>query len=292
VSSKIVLRDGYRGVCVWNDLARREVLQSYPAYVPEQIEVVGIPQFDAYAEKPSLSYANWCDRYGLDPAKRTLLFSTAPRVRHEQQARIVETLLEAIVEGDRLPGDIQVLVKCHPFDDPTAYDHLTARYPVAVQGQRSGPHAADTWNPQPEEIATARDALYYCSANLNIFSTVTIEAAYFDKPIVHIAYDPVPPVGRIPCREYYNWDHFRPVVATGAATLVESADAMIDAVRAALSAPQARAPQRAALVAQYIGQPVGSAREALTAAVVRMCLPQAAVRAARREPLCTVSSQS
>lgn len=271
LSSKILLDQGHHSVLVWNDHTKQEVLHTYPHYHPEQIRIMGIPQYDLYAQAPSLSYEEWCRKYGLDPARRTILFSTMPQSRHEQQHIILEELLKTIVEGKRLPANLQVLIKCHPFDDFQGYDALLCKYPAGIHRNSLDPtQSQEDWIPAPTEMEASRDALYYCTLNMNIFSTVTIEAAYFDKPVVHIAFDPLPIRNRIPCHEYYNWDHFKPIVDTGATILVHSFDEMYEAIHTCLSTPALLASQRKRLINKYIGRPVGTASTAVVNELVEI----------------------
>ena len=253
LSSKVVLSGRYARVLVWNPVTKSEILQTTDAYAPEQIEVVGVPQFDCYAERPSISYEEWCRKYGLDPTRRTIVFSTMPQVRHDQQHIVIEGLLDAIRLERELPAALQVLIKCHPFDNTNKYDFLLARgYPVGICRSTLPVGAVqDEWFPSAEEMYVSRDALYFCSVNVNIFSTVTLEAAFLDKPIVHIAYDPYPVENRIPCREYYNFDHFRNITASGASILVERDADLAGAIRTSLECPEQRAANRRVLVQEY-----------------------------------------
>jgi hypothetical protein len=271
LSSKVFLNRHLDTILVWNPHTRRELLQTYPWYRPEQIKVVGIPQYDGYARPPDLSYGDWCRKYGLDPRRRTILFSTMPQSRHDQQHIILEALLREIDTGKKLPPDLQVLIKCHPFDTFPGYAVLTEKYHAGIH--RSGlseRQDQEDWSPQASEIEASRDALYFCSLNINIFSTVTIEAAYFDKPIVHIAFDPQPVAGRIPCHEYYNWDHFRPIVQKGATLFARSYEELFDAIDCSLRDPGRLREQRQDLVRTFIGRRVGTASSAVVEELVGM----------------------
>lgn len=271
LSSKILLNQRLHSVFVWNNLTKQEVLKTYPLYRSEQIRVMGIPQYDLYAIKPNITYADWCGKYGLDPARRTILFSTMPQSRHEQQHIILEELLKTIMEDKRLPADLQVLIKCHPFDNFKGYDALLNHYPVGIHRNSFDiTQTQEDWIPAPSEMEASRDALYFCIMNINIFSTVTIEAAYFDKPVVHIAFDPQPVKNRIPCHEYYNWDHFKPIVDTGATILVHNYEEMFNAIKQFISTPELLAEQRTLLVKKYIGREVGTASSAVTCELIRI----------------------
>jgi hypothetical protein len=269
LSSKVLLHSNFGRVLVWNRHTRAELLQTYPTYRPEQITVVGIPQYDAFLLPPRHTYESWCAQYGLDPARRTILFSTMPQVRHDQQHVIIEELLRAIVEGRELPADFQVLIKCHPFDSFPGYEALLGRYPVALRQSGLAPgQAIEEWIPTPAEIEESRDCLYFCSMDINIFSTVTIEAAWFDKPVIHIAYDPLPIApGRIPCHEYYNWEHFRHIVEKDASIMVHSRDELMNAVRTYDADPTTKAAGRRRVVDEYIADGLGGGAKAVADAV-------------------------
>ena len=259
LSSKVVLSHKYRSVYVWNSLTKSEILKTCRAYPEGRIKIVGVPQYDIYGERPAVSYGAWCRSYRLDPARRTILFSTMPQVRHEQQHLILEGLLQAI-EDRQIDGNCQVLVKCHPFDNEGKYDHLLDRYPVGICRSTLAPGLAHSqWFPSVEEMVIGRDALYFCDININIFSTVTLEAAYFDKPIVHIAFDPKPVHNRIPCREYYQFEHFKKITEMQASTMAYSADGLYGAINEYFRNPAHRAEQRLKLVEEYFTVVPGAA---------------------------------
>ena len=258
LSSKILLSARYDRIFVWNEVTKREILETYPSYDPSQIAIVGAPQFDIYAQPPDVTYDAWCRQWGLDPSRRTLLFTTAPDVRHEQQHIVARDLLEEIVRGTRLPPDLQLFLKCHPFDENPAYRELVGRYPVAVYRPAAGlTRAQENWIPSPEELTIARDSLAFCSLNINVFSTVTLEAAQMDKPVVHLAFDPVPVSHRIPTSEYYKFDHFSRVVDMGASSLVYSHDELVEAIARYLTDPTYKSAERRRVAQTFLGDTVG-----------------------------------
>lgn len=274
LSSKVVLHEDLDRILVWNTHTRDELLATYPRYRSEQIDVVGIPQYDHFLEPPTHDYESWCRQYGLDPARRTLLFSTMPQVRHNQQHIIIRELLNAIVEGKEVPPDYQVLIKCHPFDNFAGYADLVreGRYPVALRPTNLPPGAPiERWTPTPNELEESRDCLIFSDININIFSTVTIEASWFDTPVIHIGYDPLgTPPGRIPCREYYGLEHFRPVMEKDASIFVSSASELFAAIRRYDADPGCKAAGRRALVAAYIGDGIGQAARRVSQALRSM----------------------
>jgi len=268
LSTKVVLGRSYDRILVWTDLQREEVLSSYPWYGYDQVRVVGIPHYDLYFRPNTSSRAEWCKKHGLDAGKRTLVYYSMPQVRHASQDLIIGAMAAQISEGSELPRDLQILIKCHPFDDPTRYVDVCARYPFVRVLPTTLPPGVDPmkWLPDADEIATSRDCLAFADVTANIYSTVTIEAALFDKPIVHIALHPVPvPPGRVPCREYYNFTHFKPIVETNASTLAFSQKELHVAVTHALANPHERAAERRALAARFLGPMDGKSSERVVA---------------------------
>jgi CDP-glycerol glycerophosphotransferase (TagB/SpsB family) len=251
LSSKVVLSNRYHTFFVWNKVTQSEILQTYPVYKGNQIRIVGIPQYDIYQEKPEITYREWCQKHNLDAAKRTILFSTMPQQRHEQQHIIIQSILDAIINRT-LPNNLQVLIKCHPFDNTDKYESLLGKYPVSIY-RSNLPKGADqnNWVPSQAEMSISRDCLYFSDININIFSTVTLEAAFLNKPIIHIAFDPLPIKNRIPCEEYYKLDHFRKIVETNATILVHNYDELLSAIVKYLNNPEFKASERRNLVEKY-----------------------------------------
>lgn len=269
LSSKVILSSNYASILVWNKITKAEVLGTSNFYQDEQISVVGVPQYDCYREPPVISYQDWCQKYGLNPMRKTLLFSTMPQVRHEQQHIILEELLIALNEG-RLPEGLQVLIKCHPFDNSDRYDALlNGKYLVGIC-RSTLPLGAepDQWFPSVEEMYVSRDALYFSELNMNIFSTVTLEAAFYDKPIIHIAFDPEPVQNRIPCREYYNFEHFKGITESGASILVENYHELFDAIIKYLDEPCLKRAERKKLVELYFVEQKITASEAVAENII------------------------
>jgi len=95
---------------------------------------------------------------------------------------------------------------------------------------------------------------------VNFASTTTIEAALFDTPVVNIGFDdesglPLP----LSIRRYYEYEHYQPVVDTGAARVVGSEAELIEAVGAYLSDPGRDRAGRRELVRRCCGFPEGGA---------------------------------
>jgi len=249
LTSKGVINQRFHRVLVWNNVMREEILNGYPEYHAERVKVVGIPQFDVYSIAPRLDYTAWCRQYGLDPGRRTILYSTAPPRLSPYDPVIVERLAESINSG-RLPGDIQVLVRCHPWDYAARYQHLPGKVPIGICGPSASPgDTVSRWLPPPDELLTLRDCLIFSVLNVNMASTMSIDAAACGKPVLNIAFDGDMELPyEQSSRRYYDYTHYKKVVASGAVRVCYSYEELFRGIIDYLDNPQRDAEKRAALV--------------------------------------------
>jgi hypothetical protein len=253
LSSKVVLRSWFDRIYVWNAVTKEEILDLDYGYIDARVIVTGIPQYDVYLDTPTLSREDWCSQYGLDPKRKTILFSTMPQVRHDQQHLIIESIMNMLSEHPVYRETVQMLIKCHPFDNALVYDSLVDRYRNLSIRRSSLPEgkSQSDWQPSSDELTISRDCLFFCDVNINIFSTVTIEASMFDKPIVHIGFDPHPVENRIPCIEYYGFEHFIPVMRFDASILAKSYAELFEALKLSLEKPEFKREARRRLAENY-----------------------------------------
>jgi CDP-glycerol glycerophosphotransferase (TagB/SpsB family) len=84
-------------------------------------------------------------------------------------------------------------------------------------------------------------------------STITLDAAAADTPIINIAFDGDAHIDEAEsCKHWYTSDHYREVVQTGGITLVESYAALDQAILGYLQNPQHNAEGRAKMRAYLI----------------------------------------
>lgn len=262
LSSKTILHKNYDKILAWNKVTKKELLTTYKWFNSNQIAILGIPQYDSFYEKQIINYKQWCNIYDLISNKKTILFSTMPQIRHNQQHKVIYQICEIINSSKELKN-FQILIKCHPWDNYEGYSEIVEEYEfVSIRRTNLLKDAQiNKWNPVNNEIQESRDCLYFCSININIFSTVTIEAAIYDKPIVHIGYYPgETEKDRIPCEEYYNWEHFKAIMDLQASILVKNKSELAKALIKYANTPDYLQHERKHLVNTYLGTEIGASK--------------------------------
>jgi CDP-glycerol glycerophosphotransferase (TagB/SpsB family) len=88
---------------------------------------------------------------------------------------------------------------------------------------------------------------------VNLASTVTIDAAVFDRPVVNLDYDPEPgqPNQALVSDVNHVWTHFKPIAESGGVWLVNNPEEMIKAIKGYLADPSLHRDRRRWLT-QYV----------------------------------------
>jgi hypothetical protein len=237
---------------VWNADLKAQLLDIYPKIKPERVFITGTPQFDLhFDEQHYWSRDEFCAKVGADPTRPVVLYSTGMAEHMPGEPLIVEEIANLLHEMEDL-GPPQLLVRVYPKDRSERFEELKARrrdilFPEA--------RWIDGWlTPTEDDNRMLTNTLRHVDAGINVASTISLELCMFDKPAINVAYNPpgMPSV-RVPYARYYEYDHYRPLVASGAIELASTADEMRSLLRAAITNPSRRSVERHALMNHMFG---------------------------------------
>lgn len=149
-------------------------------------------------------------------------------------------------------GDAQLLVRPHPIHDNADMDRLFAEFGPAVRVQRTSPPGTPlTARSQDDrQIREWVNTFRHADVVVNLSSTVTVDAALCDRPVVNLDFDPGPGGADSALVKDINhvWTHFKPVAESGGVWLVDDVHEMIHATRTYLARPELHREQRRAIV--------------------------------------------
>jgi hypothetical protein len=255
-------------IIVWNDTMLREAVELH-GIDPKRVAVCGPVQFDVYADP-----THWADgtavwnAHGLDPVRPTIVLGTVTPKYFPYNIEIAELIAEAIESG-RLPRDCQVLVRLHPqvVRDPVFGDDLDgykalSRFPFV----KLNVPAVRPWGklspPAKNDMAILATILASSAVVVVPASTLAIDAAAVDTPIVGIAFDgrtTKPP--ELSVARYYHFTHYLPVTRSGAVDVARSPDELIDLLNVALRDRAHNREGRAKLIAALVERHDGAAAD-------------------------------
>lgn len=243
----------YDSYLVWNDSLKRQLMAIYPGVTPQQVEVTGTPQFDFhFDEEFHLDRATFCHKIGADPGRPLVLYTTGMANHMPGEPHIVEQIANMLRRMDDLARP-QLLVRVYPKDQTGRFEELRRRRPDILF-----PPVAWVPNhltPEPQDCVDLTNTLRHAAVGINVASTVSLELCMFDKPVINIAYNP-PQADKesIDFARYYDFDHYLPVIDSGAVALARSPGQLEALIRDALLHPSELSEQRRSLLRSMFGE--------------------------------------
>ena len=224
---------------VWNDLMKTQAVDLH-GYQPDDIRVAGVPQWDRYfRDGATTDRAAFFRRIGADPARRLVTLTTTPQELYSHHDHVLRVMAGAVRDG-RWPS-VQILVRLHPRDDRAKYAQFEGTPGIIIEKPfrdtvRAGDGlAVDVTADSQQHLA---DTLRHSDVIVNVASTIAVEAAIFDTPVVNVAFD-----GEREqeftrsSRRYYKFTHYANITRHNAVRVAWSPDELIAHVRTYLDDP-------------------------------------------------------
>ena len=237
---------------VWNDQLKDQLLQMYRQIRPEQVFVTGTPQFDFHF-RPEFyqSREKFCNEVGADP-KRPIVFYTTGMANHMPgEPELVEQIADVLCEVSCKEAP-QLLVRVYPKDLTGRFEPLKKKRPDILFQKTVWDEAWLT--PRFKDSFGLTNALRHCAVGINIASTISLELCMFDRPVINVGYNPPGvPLGDHRFIEFYDFDHYRPLVDGGAIDLARNPLQMREMIQNCLQDPAHRRAERKALIDAMFG---------------------------------------
>lgn len=275
----------YRGavpdwVIAWNETMKREV-NVFHDIPNENIHVGGVAHWDLYfngrfSPRPKEEFLQ---SNGLSPERMIILYGASDLRAQPRSFEVIEEVLQAINE-DRFSSPAQLLVRMHPtylLGERGGKDKVVGRYRnwmdnIEAIKERYGdlvsfvPPAIKVLNDDIdvdlEDTHRLAEILFHSDVLLTEYSTLNIEAAIFDLPVVNLV--------------LYNWwntpkpaafgeafFHVQRLLNHGAATSAYNFDELLEYIEFYLQDRRRQRQERENLVNEMVSTNRGSAGEAI-----------------------------
>lgn len=222
---------------VWSDRMHQELRHFYPEIASERIAVVGTPQFEPYSDESLVwSRADFDERLGLESGRKLICFSGGDEATCPDDPEHLGLLCQLIADG-AIRGNPHVVLRPAPVDTADRYQRVLERHPVRLS-RPDWRATSDFWPtivPSRRDIELLANLTAHSDVNVNMASTMTLDFAIHDTPVVNLGFDMVPE--RRYAERYYQFEHYRPVVEFGAARVARTPQQLADAINAYLRDP-------------------------------------------------------
>lgn len=226
---------------VHNDLVKNYAMSMH-AYPEDRIFVSGLPQMDVYAD-PSFpaSRKEFFRRYGLDPEKKLLVYAAVGKLISLHEFDTIRMLADLVI-SDELEYPSQLFVRLHPAY-PSDEEKLGLLPGVTVvrpgtEGMERNPLRFD-FEFRHDETRDLATTLAVADVVIQSGSTMAIDAACFDTPIISLGLDGYQEdeLQERSARRLLVKDHFKRILDTGGAPAVYTHAELLTLINAYLSDP-------------------------------------------------------
>ncbi|MDO8500057.1 MAG: hypothetical protein Q7S66_05410 [bacterium] len=221
---------------VFNDIVKGEA-EEYADMPASRIAVCGIPQYDQYVTDKPTPRGEFFKKIGIDPKKSLILYSPRGIVFSASDWAVIDFLHDSIVRGEI--GEADMLVRFPPndfLDESELSKRPWLKYDLP--GRRFGIKRSVDWDMDFEELKHLTNSLAHASLIVGYTSSIAIDAAVFDKPIIGINFeicDNLPLVASPTA--YYRTEHFSKALRAGGIRQVGSKQEFLEAIKAYLCDP-------------------------------------------------------
>ena len=220
----------------------------------EKIFISGIPQFDYLVknrEKLEVARKDFYKKLKINPNKKVILFCASGDWLNPYEEEILKDLYYAIKEG-RVIDDVQIHIRMHPkyqsnFDEIEKISEFTMDRPFTYLDKNN----FNSWIFQEEEIEHWYNSIYHSSMVINTASSISIDAAVLDRPIICIGFDGKEKLSyEHSVLRFYSRDHYANLIKTKGIDLVKNNDELIESINKYLKDLDCKKEERKMLVKQ------------------------------------------
>ena len=255
---------------VWNEALKDQLLEMYKWIKPDNVFVTGTPQFDFHFRSEFyLSREDYCRHIGADPRRPIVFYATGMPNHMPGEPEIVERIANGLTE---YPPHLrpQLLVRVYPKDRSGRFEEMEKRRSDILFPKVAWEAAWLT--PKYEDSYALVNALRHCALGINVASTVSLELCMFDKPVINVGYNPESvPASVLSYADYYEFDHYKPVVDSGAVHVAKSSAEMLSLIEKCIVDPGTGSMKRRSLVDRMFGSTLdGKSSERVAQVLTRL----------------------
>ncbi len=186
------------------------------------------------------------------------------------EPQLVAELARRVAAADALK-EAWLVVRLHPQDDGRRWASLAAGARTVVSPACELAPDDEAWKrTRAEEQDRLISSLLHAEACLNIASTMSLDAAILDRPVIGIEFSGEPSSPHEIMFSAYGATHYRPIVESGGLEMARSWDALLEGMRLAMTRPERHRSARARMVQEVCGPVDGQSGRRVIDAIVRI----------------------
>jgi hypothetical protein len=266
---------GFRGVPIdrlltWGDSMKEDAIRLH-GLRQECVDTIGSLRYNAIWPGPQLSKKDFLEYIGLDPNRKTILYAGFVFEYHYfEMMEVYKQLLEQNI-------NCQLILRIYPNKSllNTPYINALIAYAeslpnvfvsIADPNFERGNRDNEVLQIEEDELV---DSLRYCDVVINHYSTISIEACLFDKPVINMWYFQPPNRAwhdQPHCLDYPSLYHSRRLASYNAIRVAYDRSELLSLIKESFDYPQRLANERYCIVEREIGALDGKTLERMVEA--------------------------
>lgn len=176
---------------VWTEQMALDILEGDPKLHPHRVKILGSLHLEKFLHPSQVMTREvFYQHMRLDPERPYICYTAASPKAVQNELQVVKFLLESI-EQQEITGKPQVLLRLNPMEDGKRFESLQDRYPdLVIQKPAWEWDAEQDWCcALHSDVEIWLATVYHAALNVSIPSTVTLEFAALEKPVVNVCFD-------------------------------------------------------------------------------------------------------
>lgn len=248
---------------VWNENMKQELIKYYNI-ASNKISITGTPQFDYHLDNKFLmSKTETYTKLGLQENDNYILYCANHINISPNEPALLEIILNEFLHDSEL-SKYKIVLRLHPMDDYERWNSLLQKFPsitLSLPWAHDDKKAIFWGNPSVLDLKLYSNTLRYASIMLNIASTVSIDAAICDTPIVCLGFHPNNKNENTFYNQVHFSEHYLPIMKTNATPLANSLNELLVLMKENLKFPEKLKAERLLLKKYFVPENIKSSTE-------------------------------
>jgi len=260
---------------VWSEEMKQFLLERNPRLSPERVIPAGCPQFDFHSDESLIMpREKFAEVIGFDPKRPVICYSAASLKTVHHEARILRSFLEATKDKPMF-GNPQIVVRLNPIGSDPDFLDVAREYPDCYLCEPGWDVRRDiSWICSSyDDVKTWMNLIYHSTVNISVPSTVILDFAGMDRPVVNVGYDP--PGAESPyisLADVWKQDLYKPIIELGAAKIALTQAELIEFVDSYLRHPSDGKAERRKLTEESFAGYFGRSSDRIIAELLELLI--------------------
>ena len=166
------------------------------------------------------------------------------------------------IQTNKLIKEVNLIVRTSPAEDPDRFQQIIEKYKFIKWNfpdwtiKRKGHQEAWTQRvPSVEDLNDLKSLLNHCDFNINVLSTITLDAFIFDKPVINPVFGNEEN-GMFDDQKFLQYEHLSKLVDSNASEIVKSQEEYLEAINKILAQLDDKKRERQEFNKLQIGKPL------------------------------------